>query len=109
MGFELGFLIQIDPNIPQRPHVPMKSQTSHNPTSHRFGRNIDAEDPAEAGIKKAYQSILKILRQHLSETVQVHGAVDNHAPSYVVRCGKQEYVIYSHALSDDEGQQFKSR
>jgi len=65
---------------------------------------LDAETLAESGIKEAYQSVLKILRQYVSEPVQVQEVVDNEAPRYVVRCGDQEYVIYSPELPDNEGQ-----
>jgi hypothetical protein len=64
---------------------------------------LDAEDLAEAGIKKAYESALPVLRQYVSEPAQVHEVVDNDAPSYLVRCAGQEYMIYSPALPDDEG------
>jgi hypothetical protein len=65
---------------------------------------LDAEDLAEGGIQKTYRSILDALRQYVSEPAQIHEVLDNSAPSYVVRCGDQEYVIYSPALPDDEGQ-----
>ena len=35
---------------------------------------------------------------------QVQEVVDNNKPSYIVRNGEQEYVIYSPALANDEGQ-----
>jgi hypothetical protein len=65
---------------------------------------LDAEDLAEAGIKEAYQSILEVLGQYVLEPAEVQEMVDNDAPSYVVKCGGLEYVIYSPALPEDEGQ-----
>jgi len=65
---------------------------------------LDAEDLAESGIKEAYQSILKVLGRYVPEPAQVHEVVDNDAPSYVVRCADREYVIYSPALPEEEGQ-----
>lgn len=65
---------------------------------------LDAEDLAEAGIKEAYHSMLGILRQYVSEPAEVEEVVANDAPSYVVKCGDLEYVIYSPALPDEEGQ-----
>jgi hypothetical protein len=64
---------------------------------------LDAEDLAEAGIKKAYESALPVLRQYVSQPAQVQDVIDNDVPSYLVRCGGQEYVIYSPALPEDEG------
>ena len=65
---------------------------------------FDAETLAEAGIKEAYQSILKVLGQYVSEPAQVQEVVDNDAPSYVARCGDLECEIYSPALPEGEGQ-----
>jgi hypothetical protein len=65
---------------------------------------LDAEDLAEAGIKKAYESALPVLRQYISEPSQVQELVDNDTPSYLVRCAGQEYLIYSPTLPDDEAQ-----
>jgi hypothetical protein len=66
--------------------------------------NLDAEDLAEAGIKKAYESLLKALGQYVSAPAQVEEVIDNDAPSYVMRCRDQEYVIYSPGLPEEEGQ-----
>ena len=65
---------------------------------------LDAEDLAEGGIKNAYQSVAKVLGQYVSEPAQVQEVLDNNAPSYLVRCGDREYVIYSPSLPDEEGQ-----
>jgi|SRR5580700_131031 hypothetical protein len=64
---------------------------------------LDAEDLAEAGIKEAYQSMMRALGQYVSEPTEVQEVVDNKAPSYVVKCAGLEYVIYSPALPDVEG------
>jgi hypothetical protein len=55
---------------------------------------LDAEDLAEAGIKKAYDSLARDLGGYISAPAEVQEVVDNDAPSYVVRCGDQEYLIY---------------
>ena len=65
---------------------------------------LDAETLAEAGIKDAYQSIAKVLAQYVREPAQLQEVVDNDAPSYAVRIGDTEYVIYAPDLPDEEGQ-----
>ena len=64
---------------------------------------LDAEDLAEAGIKRAYQSIAENLRQYV-EPAEVREVIDDGTPSYVVECGGSEYLIYSPDLPDEEGQ-----
>jgi hypothetical protein len=56
---------------------------------------LDAETLAESGIKEAYQSILTVLRQYVSQPAEVQEILDDDAPSYIVTCGGQEYVICS--------------
>jgi hypothetical protein len=65
---------------------------------------LDAEDLAEFGIKQTYESILPILSRYVSEPAQVEETVDNDTPSYIVNCADREYVIYSPALPDEDGQ-----
>lgn len=65
---------------------------------------LDAEDLAEGGIRRAYQPVQKILSQYVAEPAQIQEVVDNDDRSYIVRCGGEEYVIYSPALPDDRGQ-----
>jgi hypothetical protein len=65
---------------------------------------LDAETLAEAGIKDAYQSIAKVLAQYVLEPVQLQEVIDNDAPSYAVRSGSTEYVIYAPALPGEQGQ-----
>jgi hypothetical protein len=65
---------------------------------------LDAEDLAEGGILRVYQSIREILSQYIAEPAQIQEVVGDDKPSYIVRCDEQEYVIYSTALPDDEGQ-----
>lgn len=63
---------------------------------------LDAEDLAEGGIKRAYESVHKALSQHLPEPAQVEEVVD---PSrYLVKCADCEYLIYDPSLPDSEGQ-----
>ena len=63
---------------------------------------LDAEDLAEGGILRAYQSMQNALAQHGVEPAQVREFVDSNNPSYSVRCGEQEYVIYSPARSAEK-------
>jgi len=65
---------------------------------------LDAEALAETGIKESYQSVVRVLGQYVPEPAQIQEMVDNDAPSYIVKCGDVEYVIYSPALPDEEGQ-----
>src|SRR5215475_10669062 len=65
---------------------------------------LDAEDLAEGGILWAYQPVRKILSQYIAEPAEIQEVVDDGKPSYAVRCRREEYVIYSPALPDDDGQ-----
>ncbi len=65
--------------------------------------SLDAEELAEAGIKRAYGSIVPLFREYASEPAEVLEAVDNDAPSYSVKCNGLEYLIYAPALLDNEG------
>lgn len=70
---------------------------------------LDAEDLAEGGILRVYQSIREILSQYVAEPAQIQEVVGDDKPSYIVRCDEQEYVIYSTALPDEEGQSWEER
>jgi hypothetical protein len=48
---------------------------------------LDAEDLAEAGFKKAYDSLARDLGRYISPPAEVREVVDSDAPSYAVRCG----------------------
>lgn len=65
---------------------------------------LDAEDLAEGGILRAYEPVREILSQYVAEPAEIQELVDDGKPSYAVRCREQQYVIYSPALPDDEGQ-----
>jgi len=65
---------------------------------------LDAEDLAEAGIKRAYGSIMPRLREYVSEPAEVHEVVDNETPSYSVNCSGLEYPIYAPALLENDSQ-----
>ena len=65
---------------------------------------LDAENLAEGGILQAYQSLRHLLSQHVPEPAQVHEILDTSKPSYSVRSGAQDYLIYSPEVHDDEGQ-----
>ncbi len=65
---------------------------------------LDAEDLAETGIKKAYDSIRAELSRFVPEPAEVQEGIDPDAPSYTVICRGREYAIYSPALPDDAGE-----
>jgi hypothetical protein len=48
--------------------------------------------------------MVQVLRQYVTDPAVVEEVLDNDVPSYAVRWGGQEYVIYSLALPDREGQ-----
>jgi hypothetical protein len=64
---------------------------------------LDAEDLAESGIKKAYDSIRSELSRFVPRPAEVQEAVSPDAPRYVVKFRGKEYAIYSPELPDDEG------
>ena len=63
---------------------------------------LDAEDLAEGGIKRAYDSIHDVLSQHLSVPAQLEELVNS--SRYLVKCADCEYLIYDPSLPDSEGQ-----
>jgi hypothetical protein len=65
---------------------------------------LDAEDLAEAGIKRAYDALVPEIKRYNPSCRELQEILDNDAPRYVVRCGGGEHVIYSPELPDDEGQ-----
>jgi hypothetical protein len=65
--------------------------------------HLDAENLAEEGIGQAYESLLPELRKYVQQPVQIEEVIDNDAPSYAVKCGAQEFVIYEPELGDDNG------
>ena len=56
---------------------------------------LDAEELAEAGIARAYDSMLPELRKYVSKPAEIEQVIDDSAPSYLVRCRGVEYPIYS--------------
>jgi hypothetical protein len=64
---------------------------------------LDAGDLAEVGIKRAYDSMRDVFRRYASDPVEVQELIDADAPSYSVKCGGVEYVIYSPELPHDLG------
>jgi len=56
---------------------------------------LDAEELAEAGIARAYDSLLPELRKCVSNTAEIEEIVDNSAPTYLVRWRDVKYPIYS--------------
>jgi len=64
--------------------------------------HLDAESLAEGGVKAAYDALLPRLLQFISSPTPVVELIDEQAPSYSVRHGKQEYLIYGPDLDNDE-------
>jgi len=64
---------------------------------------LDAEDFAERGIKRRYESIQAELRRYATEALEIQEVINHDATSYVVKCCGVEYVIYSPDISADEG------
>ena len=62
---------------------------------------LDAEELAEVGIKRAYDSMLDVFRRYAPDPAEVQELIDADAPSYSVKCGGVEYVIYSPELPHD--------
>jgi hypothetical protein len=62
---------------------------------------LDAEELAEVGIKRAYDSMLDVFRRYAPDPAEVQELIDTDAPSYSVKCGGVEYVIYSPELPHD--------
>lgn len=48
--------------------------------------------------------ILRDFGRYISAAEEVREVVDNDALSYIVRCGDQEYLIYSPEVPNDDGQ-----
>src|SRR6478672_3141741 len=65
--------------------------------------HLDAENLAEGGIAKGYESVLPKLRLFVMNPAPIEEDCDDHAPSYSVRCGESEFVIYAPDLDDGGG------
>jgi hypothetical protein len=64
---------------------------------------LDAEDLAETGIKKAYDSLLPKLREYVPQPQSVEEHFDHDVPSYSVISGDKEFMIYAPELEEGEG------
>jgi hypothetical protein len=64
---------------------------------------LDAEDLAEEGIGQAYESLLPKLRKYVQQPARIEEVTDNDAPSYSVKCGGREFVIYDPEVDDESG------
>jgi hypothetical protein len=64
---------------------------------------LDADHLAEQGIADAYARVCEQFTQFVERPAEVRQLVDNDAPSYAIRCGGAEHVVYSPAIpgSDD--------
>lgn len=65
--------------------------------------HLDAENLAETGIGQAYESLLPKLRKYVQQPARIEEVIDNDIPSYSVKCGATEFVIYKPELDDENG------
>jgi hypothetical protein len=65
--------------------------------------HLDAEDLAETGIAEAYRPLFPELRKYVQHPAEIDELIDNDAPSYSVKCGAQEFVVYAPELDDVPG------
>jgi hypothetical protein len=65
--------------------------------------HLDAEALAEAGLREAYERLLPQLRKYVPRPASVEEVIETDTPSYSVRCGAQEYVIYGPDLDEKSG------
>lgn len=63
---------------------------------------LDAEDLAEQGIAEAYRRILPKLEAFVSAAAQVEEIIDDELPSYSIRFGGVEHLVYSANEPDTE-------
>src|SRR3954452_2641345 len=61
---------------------------------------LDAEALAEGGIGAAYELVLTSLQKFVAKPTAVREVVNNDLPSYSVKCGDKEFLIYSPDLDD---------
>lgn len=57
--------------------------------------HLDAESLAEQGMVDAYQRLLPELSRFVEHPAQLSELLDVDVPTYKIRCGEQEYLIYS--------------
>src|SRR5580692_11769466 len=62
--------------------------------------HLDAEDLAETGIGEAYKSLLPQLGKYVTQPARIEELIDNATPSYSVKCGAKEFVIYGPAADN---------
>ncbi|MFO1450671.1 MAG: hypothetical protein U1F61_21105 [Opitutaceae bacterium] len=65
---------------------------------------LDAEDLAETGIRKAYESLWPELQKHVPQPAPIEEVIDDKAARYAVKYGTRDFVIYSPDLDDNEAE-----
>ena len=65
--------------------------------------HLDSEALAETGIDEAYESLLPELLKYVQEPARIQELIDNDVPSYSVKCGDREFVIYEPGLDEENG------
>jgi hypothetical protein len=65
--------------------------------------HLDAEDLAETGIRKAYESLLPELRRYVRQPAWIVELIDNDTPTYSVRSGTKRYDITGPEQDNENG------
>jgi len=66
--------------------------------------HLDAENLAEAGIWKAYESLLFELRKYVPRPAEIEEVIDSKVGRYAIKNGAREFVIYGPELPDEGGE-----
>lgn len=64
---------------------------------------LDAEDLAETGVLAAYDAVCRELTRYVPRPAEVEEVFDPDAPSYLVRCRGEEFLIYAPDIPPEEG------
>lgn len=80
------------------------SETGIQPLDYEKLILLDAEDLAEQGIAEAYQRLLPELTKHIAHPMELTELLDANRPSYKIRCGGQEYLVYSAEMPGTESE-----
>jgi hypothetical protein len=65
--------------------------------------HLDAEELAEGGIRRAYESLLPKLREYVARPENLEEIMDDDAPRYAVKYRETEYVIFGPEVDETKG------
>ncbi len=65
--------------------------------------HLDSEELAEAGIARAYESLLPRLQNYVESPDSIEEFLDDDIPCYSVKCGGKEFAIYGPELDEQNG------